>query len=288
VNVSFVYFDQNPSDYLLDRGYPPEQVKGALRGAGYELVISEHNFQEWAACWKSGNPEREERGKALLGFLRALDPDRYLVPVPDLLRFEVGRLLGNRLVGPWLPQEDLANAKALVERFAQGQPTVSDKANMEANWRSKERTTKLQREVADALGRRRYAIGPTFEAFVAANQSVVEEVGTAVLDDALEGHGLGGKQGRAIKFALRRLKKCPALCAAIRANLFINRAVRAGRQLRHDIWDDLKHCVNAAYADVFVTGDQEFADIFCEIRPGPRIAITEDFLVEVGLSGARA
>lgn len=79
--MAFVYFDQNPYDYLLDRQQPAELVREALGRTGYELVISEHNFQEWAACWKSGRADKEERGRALLGYLRLLDPDRHLVPI---------------------------------------------------------------------------------------------------------------------------------------------------------------------------------------------------------------
>lgn len=136
---------------------------------------------------------------------------------------------------------------------------------------------------AAALARTNYDVRPTFEAFVAAHPEVIREIGTAVLDEPLHRSPLGTKHTDVVRFALRRWKQCPALSAAIRANLFINRAVRSGKQLRHDVWDDLKHCVNAAYVDLFVTGDQGLADIFREIRPGPRIATTEQFLVEIGV-----
>jgi hypothetical protein len=57
----------------------------------------------------------------------------------------------------------------------------------------------------------------------------------------------------------------PDLAAAIRVNLFIYRAVKAGTKLRHACWDDLKQCINAAYVDVFVTGDKKLAEMFLGI-----------------------
>jgi hypothetical protein len=78
----------------------------------------------------------------------------------------------------------------------------------------------------------------------------------------------------------------PDLAAAIRVNLFIYRAVKAGTKLRHDCWDDLKQCINAAYVDVFVTGDKKLAEMFLEIPPGPRIESTENFFRQLGLSSS--
>jgi hypothetical protein len=280
---TLVYFDQNCYDYLLDHGYPTEGVRDSFRRSKSELVISGHSFQEWAACWKSGNRQKEARGQALLGYLQALEPDRLLVEIPDLLRYEVGKLFGRRLPGPWLPAEDVANAKALITRFARGEPTAADQQNIARNWQSKEWTRDLQHAVA-TLGAREQAIEPTFEAFVVANRNEAEKIGTIVLTDALRGFHPGGRRDDIINFALRRWRKCPTLAAAIRANLFINRAVRSGTKLRHDCWDDLKHCVNAAHVDVFVTGDHKLTEIFREIRPGPRIAGTEDSLRKLGLS----
>jgi len=280
---TLVYFDQNAYDYLLDHCYSADSVKNAIRRRKYELIISGHNFQEWAACWKSGNLEKEARGQALLGYLHALDPDRLLLEIPDLLRYEVAKLFGRRLPGPWLPEEDVANAKALITRFACGEPTAADRRNIARNWRDKESIRDLQHEIAATRGSRRKMIKETFEAFVAANRAEAERIGRIVLADALEGSAMDRKRDE-VKFALKRWKKCPTLVAAIRVNLFIYRAVKGGTKLRHDYWDDLKHCINAAYADVFVTGDKKLAEMFLGIRPGPTIASTEDFFYELGLS----
>src|SRR4030095_2157098 len=182
---TLVYFDQNAYDYLLDHCYSADSVKNAIRRRKYELIISGHNFQEWAACWKSGNLEKEARGQALLGYLHALDPDRLPLEIPDLLRYEVAKLFGRGLPGPWLPEEDVANAKALITRFTHGEPTAADRENIARNWQGKEATRDLQHEIAAALDSREKAVEQIFEAFLTANRIEAEKIGRIVLADAL-------------------------------------------------------------------------------------------------------
>jgi hypothetical protein len=130
--------------------------------------------------------------------------------IRDLLRDEVAKLFHRRLPGPWLPEEDVANAKALITRFTHGEPTAADRENIARNWQGKEATRDLQHEIAAALDSREKAVEQIFEAFLTANRIEAEKIGRIVLADALDGF-LAGDERDEIKFALRRWKKCPTL-----------------------------------------------------------------------------
>jgi hypothetical protein len=61
-----VYLDQNPYDYLVGSGISPEAVSKAMKGGGYELIVSGDNLQEWASCWKGGDHQKEATGRRLV------------------------------------------------------------------------------------------------------------------------------------------------------------------------------------------------------------------------------
>ena len=53
-----------------------------------------------------------------------------------------------------------------------------------------------------------------------------------------------------------------------RADFYIRWRAARGERVQHDRWDDLRHCINSACADVFVTGDKALKAAFEEINPG--------------------
>jgi hypothetical protein len=53
--------------------------------------------------------------------------------------------------------------------------------------------------------------------------------------------------------------------------------------MQHDRWDDLRHCINSTYADLFVTRDHALKTAFEQIKPGPQICTVVDFAVLLGI-----
>lgn len=284
--VILAYFDQNPFDHLLDAGIPAEKVAALMEAHNYGLIISEYNFQEWAACWKSGRPEKERRGQELLTYVLALRPNRYLVPVPHLMRYEIGSLLGSDFASPFLPESDAAQARALLTRFAEGNATEVDRRNMLENWRKKAQTTAEANQLIDQLvSGGLQPVGDTLDQFIGANPGGKGRIGGALIRRALQGTTLTPREQKiAAKRVLRRADKCPALRAAIRTNLYVNYRIVTGKRMQHDRWDDLRHCINAPYADTFVTGDEELREAFGEIWPGGQIVTLSEFAGQIELA----
>jgi hypothetical protein len=73
-----IYLDQNAYDPLLDSGLSPDALSDSLQESNHELILGDTNLQEWASCWKSGNPVTEERGRRLVALAHAIRPRRLL------------------------------------------------------------------------------------------------------------------------------------------------------------------------------------------------------------------
>jgi hypothetical protein len=189
--MNLAYFDQNVVDHLLDASLPAADLAAAMEQHRFGLVLSEHNFQEWALCWKTSDPAKEERGRRLLDYVLELRPRRFLLPTPQLLRYEAGRIIGSRLPGPWLPSSDAENARELLERFVTGTPDDDDRRKLLANLQRKEQTAAVAKEMVRQIARRGLAADQgTFERFLTANPDAVEEVGRRLLLHRLEGTSL--------------------------------------------------------------------------------------------------
>jgi hypothetical protein len=67
----------------------------------------------------------------------SIRPRRLLLPAHQLMMFEVGSLVGQKVHRPFLPVEDLPRAEALLQRFADGTPTDDDLRHMFDHWEVK-------------------------------------------------------------------------------------------------------------------------------------------------------
>ncbi len=272
-----VYLDQNPFDYLMAAGVTSEVLSKALSRTSWELILSVDNFQEWASCWKSGN---QQVGQALLKFVLAIRPRKFLAPAHQLQIREIRALFGQRLPGPFLPQEDVARAEGLYKRFADGAATEADLETMLSHWALKEDSG----ATAEQLRKRGFGAvnlsGDTLDDFIGANPYGYEITLRTYVEKAV-GQRVTGREFALIR---RKLAKCPALSAAVRADLFITWRVASGKKMQIDRWDDLRHCINAAYANLFVTKDGELRSTFAEIKPGPPIVGVSEFAAMLGIS----
>lgn len=274
-----VYLDQNPFDDLMKAGVTAEALSGALTSRSFELILSADNFQEWASCWKSRLKEKQHIGQTLLRFILAAQPRRFLAPAHQLMTREIRMLFGQHLRGPFLPQEDITKAEGLLHRFANGGATEVDRETMLSHWDVKrEATAKAERHRKEGVAGINLS-GETLDAFIAANPDLHEQV----LRNYVEKATGQPPTGRELKLIRRRLVRCPALTAAVRIYLFTTWWVAAGKAMRHDRWDDLRHGINAAYANLFVTGDAWLRSAFAEIKAGHPVVGVSEFAEVLGL-----
>jgi hypothetical protein len=75
----------------------------------------------------------------------------------------------------------------------------------------------------------------------------------------------------------------PCFSASLRADFYVNWRIASGRRMQHDRWDDLRHCIDSAYADIFVTKDKDLKAAFVEIEPGPCIMTVAEFAEVLGI-----
>lgn len=277
--MSLVYLDQNPYDKLIRAGITAQELSDAMSAGSRQLILSEDNFQEWASCWKNGSPEKEAVGRVLLSFALRIRPRRFLAPAHQLQIREIRALFGQNLPGPFLPSKDVASAEELLGRFADGRSTEADRERMLSHWEVKREAS------ARAESLRRHGIADirvcdaTLDKFIAANSGAYQQTLRTYVEKAI-GMRPSGSEFRLIR---RKRQKCPALSAAVRADLFINWRIATGRVMQHDRWDDLRHCINATYADLFVTDDPDLHNAYAEIRPGPRIVTLAVFGETLGI-----
>ncbi len=270
--LQLVYFDQNPFDHLMDAGFPSGEIADAMELRGYQMFLSEDNMQEWAACWKSGTPEKAERGRRLTSYARDLRPRQFLAPTQELLAREAESKLQKRQISPFLAGIDRDNAEQLISNLSIHGVGVLEQEKMLKKWHEKEKAVREFEQVRTSGftgGLNRNV--KNFDQFLSANRQAVRALAETELKIALSDrcHTPRDLQ-KIVRFGAKRVEKCPVLCAVSRAQLYITYRLLTGRRMPHDRWDDLRHCVSAVFADIFVTGDQELRETFTDIRLGPR------------------
>jgi len=265
-----IYLDNNPYDYLLGSGVSPEALSKALQGHGHELIISGDNFQEWASCWKSRSPKTEEVGRRLLRYVLDIEPRRLIAGPDQLIKREMAAALGESLPGPFLPPEDVATAEALFRRFIDGAPSETDREALLSRWAEKEASARRATELGG--GRAAPDVSPSLDHFIRSHPDGYKRTVHAYIKKNFQ-----PASGAQIKFFAKRLHKCPALRAAIRADLYVNWRIATGKKMQQDRWDDLRHCIVSSYSDLFVTRDEGLESALGEIKPGPRIVRVAEF-----------
>src|SRR6266849_142663 len=271
-----IYLDNDPYDHLLASGISTEVLSKALQAKGHELIISADNFQEWASCWKSGRRESEEVGARLLRYAMGIQPHRILTEPSQLIKREMAALLGQNLPGPFLPPEDVANAEALFRRFIEGAATAADREALLSRWSLKEESTRRATELGEL--RTTPDTSSTLEEFMARHVAGCRKTTRTYIEK-----NFSPASSQQLKFFAKRLHKCPALRASIRADLYVNWRIATGKRMQHDRWDDLRHCINSAYVDLFVTRDAALQVAFQQIDPGPPVVTVAELAERLGI-----
>ena len=123
----------------------------------------------------------------------------------------------------------------------------------------------------------------SFEAFIAKNRKAVKYLAEHTVSRHLDEFG-DRERKKTAKIASSRLRKCPALRASVRANMFLAYRLSRGERSRHDLWDDLCHSISAVYSDVFVTGDVALSKRLLNINPQLIVKDYVHFAQDLGLA----
>lgn len=261
------YLDQNVYDhYLLDLGISPIEITAILKRRNIRLVLSEHNIHETVSCWKNGITEKIERGQRILKLQLDLQPVRFLLPTPMLIKYEIARFIDNCLPGPFLDVASENLTRFDLATLLNGNLQEAHHTKLVDRWTEKENEVKFYETLRQqGFFGQLFRIEP-FEAFIAKNQKTVKHLAEHIVSRHL--NELGSREKRkTAKIASSRLSKCPALRASVRANMFLAYRLCRGEKSRHDLWDDLSHSISAVNSDFFVTGDEALSRRLLDMNP---------------------
>ncbi len=276
------YLDNNAFDHLLDNGPPNPTISRVFRAQGIRIIISEHNIHEIVSCWKSEKPEKVQRGQKLIRYILDLERTSLLLPTPHLIRFEIAPMIHNVLPGPFLDTESETLTREQLLRFAAGGLREEDLANLHRRWGDKEKERGFYENLRQKESVGLSAPADEFRDFVVRNRRLAAAVAERIVLRYLT--EIPERERRKIaKMAASRIAKCPALRSAVRANLLLSYRIMQGKKTRHDVWDDLCHCISATYADVFVTGDEELKEYFRQINLKCEVLGLSEFRERLGI-----
>jgi len=278
------YLDQNVYDHLLlELGMSVGQISMILKERKIRLILSEHNIHETMSCWKSGITEKIERGQKILQLQLELQPVRFLLSTPFLIRYEIAPFINNHAPGPFLDLTSEGLTRGDLANLASGNLQAAHYARLEDRWSKKQSETKFYEELRQqGFFGQLHCVEP-FEAFIAKNQKAVKYLAEHTVSRYLIELSERERKKTA-KIASSRLRKCPALRAAIRANMFLAYRLSRGEKSRHDLWDDLCHSISAVYSDLFVTGDDALSNRLLDLNPQLIVRDYVQFAQDLGIA----
>ena len=277
------YLDQNVYDhFLLELGLSVDEIAAVMKDRKIRLILSEHNIHETVSCWKSGATDKIKRGQKILQLQLDLQPVRFLLPTPLLIKYEIAPLIGNYVPGPFLDSKSEALTRADLGSLASGQLQKGHSVRLENGWSKKQSETKHYEELRQqGFFGQLHSVEP-FEAFIAKNRKAVKYLAEHTVSRHLNELGERERKKTA-KIASSRLRKCPALRAAVRANMFLAYRLSRREKSRHDLWDDLCHSISAVYSNVFVTGDVPLSKRLLDINPQLIVKDHNQFAKDLGI-----
>ena len=140
------YLDQNVYDhFLLELGISADEIARILKCRRIRVILSEHNIQETVSCWKSGTSEKIERGQKILELQLNLQPVRFLLPTPLLIKYEIAPFIDNHVPGPFLDSESKALTRADLATVANRDLKDRHYARLEDRWNKKQKETNSMR-----------------------------------------------------------------------------------------------------------------------------------------------
>ena len=256
------YLEPNVINWARRADWSGADLRDRLDGRGLEPHVGIHGIYELARGFLS----EESKAEAQRNFqiLSQLEP--VFGPTPEMLfAKELDRLRTGAEVIPILDELNRASAKYQVNQMAAGRLEADGsefvsrrEASIDRDHpRYKAHQLRQSRQAVAAGAQRPKTFEEAFAGFDAQVPGIIRQVlGNRVTgSEAVEMHA--------------RLDAFPALRSTVRANLYL-----WAIPLMHDAGasrdksDDYRHVIEASYAEVFVTGDEQLARTVPRIHPG--------------------
>ncbi len=262
------YFDQNIWEHLADT-MPPDSLNSVLSGADIRVCLGMHNVYEFGRCFLNGQDSASiERGKAIFGYLAALENAYLLKPTNELVRSDlIFARTGGRLL-PFLDQLNVVAAKAEIVRLSHG---WSNRA--EAFIRGRE--SSLAKEapiyrVKIVQGNRRVRVPSDFAAL---REDWTER--RAVLEKS-DFRSLARHARDVVLFSSP--EKYPFVNTFISAQLYFNFvALTNPKGPSKKLTSDYRHLIDSNAADCFVTNDSTLKRNAAKLCPYNTVCNWEEF-----------
>jgi len=271
-----IYFDSNIYAEIVRRDIKYNQIKDILSRRKLRLIISSLNVFEIASCWKSGDLSNIEQGIKRFKLIKGLFPCRFLNTIPKILLMELDNLINDVSFSPFCENQEKADFEREIDKFSNG--IYDDKAKKFIENRWAEKSNDIQSKISELTKNKgQFKYTNEFKGFLVKNRYLQKLIAEGIVAERVR--DISNKDRRKIaEKILSKSRRFPMIVSVIKANLFLDYRVLKFGNLSHDTLDDLKHLINASYADMFVTGDNKLFDYSKELHPNLETLFQDDFL----------
>lgn len=260
-----IYFDSNIYAEVIRRNISAQQIKDILSKKKLKLIMSSENVFEMASCWKSGKPADIEDGIKRFSLTKELLPCLFLQEIPSILLMELDKIINGASISPYFINQDKDDMEKEIIKFANGVYDAKAKEFVESRWAGKREYVSTQASTVIA-NRDLLKTAETYREFLCNNEKAQKGLAENVLGERVK-HLPDRYRRRFADKILKKPRQCPMVTTWIKSNLFLDfRVIKFGK-CSHDTLDDLRHLINASYADIFVTNDKNLLSYSNEINP---------------------
>ena len=190
---------------------------------------------------------------------------------------ELGKLIYSTSVSPYFINPNKEEMEKEINKLADGIYDARARNFIENKWAAKRDYLSKQVSVVSE-NRNLFKTAETYKEFLRNNEEAQKGIAEIILDERVK--GLPDRHRR--RFAEKILKKSrqfPMVTTLVKSNLFLSFRVLKFGKCSHDTLDDLKHLINASYANIFVTNDKNLLKYSNVINPSLEAKMCDEFLM---------
>ena len=231
---------------------------------------------EIASCWRAGNPSDIDQGIKRFKLIKDLLPCRFLNTIPNILLMEIDNAINDTNFSPFCENQEKASFEREINKLAEGIYDDNAKIFIENEWA--EKRNNIQEKISELIKNKNiFKSADEFHEFLIKNEDMQQLIAEGLILERVINIPNRHRRKKAEKI-LCKPKRFPMVISVINANLFLDFRVLKFRNCSHDTLDDLKHLINASYANIFVTGDEKLYKYSKEIHPDLEVLYKDEFL----------